>query len=415
MGFALTGSFQDVTHSTLIVIFINCHYTIMESTDCKPPKCHNTKRGCRCPNPWVEYLTKTALERKENSLKPLSLQKLAARYRKLKASQAFEGKSEVCNSNYSLLCNWNAQRKKHRSVPSRVSIPTRSNRKPSNSVNNVQSILPRFPLDNRNDIRPDFFANEFAKTPFFLLWFPRIQNLLPNFRFSGVLRGSSGDRIFLLMQEKITFAYLLIRLSYSDKRGEGNALVSLAQTVNAQIHFEQKLGIHVPRVHFIYDLVSKDDSITIIGTDTAQGTLDDLLNHRRKSINLLSVAAAVKVLLTRLRQTNLVHCDMGFNNITYRLSPDGQNVDFLGLIDFELSRIGNTYKYSVDEINVLVQMVNKKLLKPLYLTDYPFPEWFRHAARQSNFASIIENLDDSTAYHCGNNFEGVHIPKIHVT
>lgn len=376
----------------------------MKVTNCIHPKCHDTKRGCRCPNPWIEFLSKTASERKKLKLEPLSIRKLASQYRKLKATGAFEGRSmDVCNSNTSLLCKWNAARKSGKVCPSSETSLTKFSSPPP-------SILPHLPLDNRNEFGPDFFDESITETSLFRLWSPRIKNLLPNFRFSGIVDGSSKHMIFMLMQEKTTSAYLLVRFT----RDTGNSGTPLAKSVAAQLYFEQKLGKLVPRVHFVYDLISSDDSITVIGTDVAQGTLDKLMAPaRRKQFDMLSVASALKKLLSQLREAKVVHGDMGLNNITYRLSSDKRRVEYAGLIDFECSYIGRP-SFNPDEVEILEILTNRKMLKSLHESGYQFPKWFRDIATDKDLSSKLQKFSSSLIKGCKNGFEEIPIPLIQV-
>ena len=217
--------------------------------------------------------------------------------------------------------------------------------------------------------------------------------------------------IFMLMQEKTTSAYLLVRFT----RGTGNAGTPLAKSVAAQLYFEQKLGKLIPRVHFVYDLISSDDSITVIGTDVAQGTLDKLMAPaRRKQIDMLSVASALKKLLSQLREAKVVHGDMGLNNITYRLSSDKRRVEYAGLIDFECSYIGRP-SLNPDEIEILEIMTSRKMLKSLHESGYQFPKWFRDIATDKDLSSKLVKFSELVSEKgCKNGFEEIPIPQIQV-
>ena len=151
-------------------------------TQCAPPRCHKTKRGCRCPNPWIEYLAKIAHDRRDSQKKPLSIKQTAKSYKGLKARKKFDGVNQSCRHDTELLCRWNTER------------IGRYSEKLHKIISTDFSLLPHFPLDPRNNIKPDWFCNSIAKHHFFRTVFPCLEHLLPNFQFAGILCGSKNER-----------------------------------------------------------------------------------------------------------------------------------------------------------------------------------------------------------------------------
>ncbi len=77
---------------------------------CHAPACHSTVRGCQCPNPWLEFLSKNARDKGKQSM---AQHKQA--YAATKAAGAFVPRAGLrngsCRSDPIKLCTWMAQRK----------------------------------------------------------------------------------------------------------------------------------------------------------------------------------------------------------------------------------------------------------------------------------------------------------------
>lgn len=95
----------------VLLKFFFAKYSAMPVCKKTFPKCHSTVAGCRCPNPWLEYLAKAAAERKQQGKPGLSLKAYATAYRsardagQFKVPAALEKKNSPCKSDAYKLCS----------------------------------------------------------------------------------------------------------------------------------------------------------------------------------------------------------------------------------------------------------------------------------------------------------------------
>ena len=327
---------------------------------CRPPKCHRTKRGCRCPNAWIEFLSKIATSRKEENLKPLSIDAMSKKYRaeKKKGMFASQSKNGPCSDNTQLLCAWNSSRG--------VTKPKEVEKLPEKEM----SLLPVYPLDDRNDVPPD---DRFSggSNIYKDAWLTTVENLLPNFLYCYAPEGK-GDLV--VFQEKMTGAYLVVRIIEEDGTGAGGT--ELESMYGAQVEFEKRLGKRVPRVHFAYTIDLHGERFKVIGTDPIQGVVEDLTKReRRKHIDLKSLIKSLIELVDILKTKKLTHGDFQTSNISYRLCPDRKTVDYVGLIDFEFSETthGDDLR---QRTNLLRDAVNANLFRYLLDAGFKIPDWY---------------------------------------
>ena len=279
----------------------------------------------------------------------------------LALDQRLSQKGRPCNSNTEILCAWNASRKgltKHKST-SVVASPK----------SETPSLLPEYPLDDRNDVPCDWKTDE--RTAFVKRWLPRIVKLLPNFEFQFSVKGLA-DRL-MLFREKRTKAYLLVRLlTITDSK------VAQEKAFAAQRVFESKLGIMVPRVHFWYKLNDGKEIVRIFGMDPVQGSIDQLLFDpvARKKISKSRLARSIKEILLKLKKAKLQHGDFQFGNMSYRLNTSG-DIDRVGLIDFEFSSILEDEQ--ADKEGILKDAWSFGLLKFLVKAGIHVPQWMQTA------------------------------------
>ena len=166
---------------------------------CAPPKCHDTRRGCRCPNPWVEFQARIAADARRNG-KKMSRENISKEYRKAKKRGAFlPGREKTCRSNVDLLCEWNHARGQSRGRIGRVREI--SNKKEAVSL---KSLLPSFKLDARNDRPCDYVSELSPSAPFAKEWLAIVNVLLPNFRFHNLVLGGKENDLLALYQERVT-------------------------------------------------------------------------------------------------------------------------------------------------------------------------------------------------------------------
>ena len=341
---------------------------------CAPPKCHATRRGCRCPNPWVEFQAQIAAEARQKGNK-MSRENISREYKKAKKRGTFlPGREKTCRSNVDLLCKWNRARGQTRIIQRHVN--ERAIKIPKDEAAS-KSLLPSFKMDARNDRPCDYVSELSPLAPFAKQWLAIVNNLLPNFRFHNLVLGGKEHDLLALYQERITKAFLLVRIAKNE--GQGNATTPLPLVYAAQKHFEKKLGKLVPRVHFAHTISSKKQTVKIIGTDPAQGVIQNLYDDTRVTVDKPDLAQELFLLLKTLRANKLKHGDCHFKNITYRMTADRKKIEYLGLIDFELSGIFEDP--AVDVKSVLTEARPRGLVTYLEKAGMHIPQWYKEAEK----------------------------------
>ncbi len=242
-----------------------------------------------------------------------------------------------------------------------------------------KSLLPSYPLDRRNDRPCDNPSDESPAAPFAKEWLAIVNKILPNFRFRYLAKGSRPEGLLALYQERTTGAYLLVRIA--DFLSMGNAQTPLPVAYAAQKKFEEKLGKLVPRVHFANVVAHNDRVVYIIGTDPAQGVIQDLFDDPKVTVDKQDLARELVLLLKKLKAKNLKHGDCHFENITYRMTSNGKKIDFLGLIDFEGS--GEYGEPSSDVASVLTHAQYFDMIPDLVRAGLRIPEWFIEIVKSS--------------------------------
>lgn len=369
---------------------------------CPPPRCHRTKRGCRCPNPWIEFVAKTSKEHRDRGLKSLTRSQMSVRYRRSKKAKLFDPKKDGifqrCRSDTELLCRWNADRQKR--VVKNGRPNTGKKELEINASSRVESLLPNYSLDERNDVPCDSRAE--VRTAFVKKWFPKIVELLPNFKFQFFAKGLNDELI--LFREKKTRAYLLVRLMNMN-----DCKVPQEQAFAAQKFFESKLGKLVPRVHFGYILDdNRNERVRIFGMDPVQGTVDRLLldPHARDMISKMKLARKVKDILQTLKAKKLQHGDLSFQNISYKLDSSGE-IERLGLIDFEYSiHLMDPYD---DTEGILCDAWSYGLLPFMEKVGIPISEWI-HRAVSSGKDPREENPHHGESFTFRSPFKALRLP-----
>ena len=376
----------------------------MSPSPCPPPRCHRTKRGCRCPNSWIEFIAKTSKERREKGMKPMTRSQMSSLYRRSKKAQLFSPKqsdlvSRGCRSNTDLLCKWNADRQ--HIVKSQKSAKSGKKTLDANAASKIQSLLPHYPLDARTDVPCDSRTD--VRTAFVKRWLPKVVGLLPNFEFEYFVKGLNDE--LLLFREKTTKAYLLVRLMNMD-----DCKVPQEQAFAAQQAFESKLGNLIPRVHFWYILDNGKERVRIFGMDPVQGTVNHLLLNpeARKRVVKIKLARKVKEVLQKLKAAKLQHGDMQFGNMSYRLDASG-DIASLGLIDFEYST--PLTDETDDSEGILCDAWSYGLLPFLEKAGIPVPEWIQQVV-SSGKDPREENLHLSAEFRSP--FKPLRLPIIHV-
>ena len=163
----------------------------------------------------------------------------------------------------------------------------------------------------------------------------------------------------------------------ADNEGQGNATTPLSLVYAAQKHFEKKLGKLVPRVHFANTINFNNQTVKIIGTDPSQGVIQNLLDDSRVTVDKRDLAQHLTLLIKTLRANKLKHGDCHFKNITYRLTADRKRIDYLGLIDFELSGIYE--EPATDVMSVLTESRPCGLVPYLEKAGMHIPDWYKEA------------------------------------
>lgn len=270
--------------------------------------------------------------------------------------------------------------------------------------NMVESLLPQYPLDERNDVPCDSRAE--VRTAFVKRWFPKIVDLLPNFQFEYFVKGL--DDSLILFREKKTKAYLLVRLL---ERDDGMR-VPQEQAFAAQRYFESKLGKLVPRVHFGYILNDEKEQVRIFGMDPVQGTVNHLLSdpQARKRVSKMNLARKVKDLLQKLIANKLEHFDLSFQNVSYRLGSSG-DIERLGLIDFEFSN--HLINPCGDTEGILCDASSLGLLPFMKKAGILIPDWI-HRAVSSGKDPCQENPHRGESYTFRSPFKALRLPVLYL-
>ena len=348
-------------------------------SECTPPKCHKTRRGCRCPNPWTEFQARESMRRKRENLKRFSRAEMSKLYRRVKQSGKFASvQNSPCKGNETILCAWNAERR---------GTQTREE--------SEHSLLRDYPLDARNNVPCDWKeeGHDVLYDKFTKRWLPIAQMLLPNFQYQFMAKGSSKENLLALFREKRSRGYLLVRITDVDGKK-----VPLEYMYGAQKVFEKKLGKLVPRIHFAHSIQAGGEEIRIIGTDAVQGVLEDLLSdtNMRKKTEKMPICRKLKGLLDVLKEKRLEHGDLHFDNVSYRMADDG-SVEYLGMIDFELS--GPLRRKGGDLASVLTSAYSDKILEFMKrIVD--LPKWFSSAIEKG-----LDPIEEMGSVYPGSSFQ----------
>ena len=297
-------------------------------------------------------------------------------YRRVKQSGKFTSvQGSPCKGNEKILCAWNAERRGTR---------TREE--------NKHSLLQNYPLDARNNVPCDW-KDEFhgvLHDKFTKKWLPIAQELLPNFQYQFMAKGSGKQNLLALFREKRSGGYLLVRITEFVDNTHNK--IPLGYVYGAQRVFEKKLGKLVPRIHFAHSIQVGGDKIRMIGTDAVQGVLGDLLSDTniRKKIEKMPICVKLKGLLDILEEKGLEHGDLHFDNVSYRMANDG-SVEYLGMIDFEFS--SPLRRKGGDLASVLTSAYSDKILEFMKRL-VKLPEWFSSAIERG----LDPNLEMASVY-----------------
>ena len=353
---------------------------------CRPPKCQKRKRACACPNAWIEFLARTAADRKRQGLKPLPIRSMSLMYTRAKTKKEFGEKpiDQICKSDTNLLCKWNSERGK-------LSLPTQQKTKvKSSSSTHEGGLLPLYALDAENMNPPDVLKAPSPKD----IWLPIVKQLLPNFRFLGCVEAA-----LYCFEEQMTKAKILVRTIQKTAIMGSNPSSFLAFQMEARKRL-MKGNVRVPRIHFYVKVKNGKDWTYLYGTDPAQGILKDLWKSFGMDKDLQRTVSKEFVRMQKaLSKARMVHGDLHFENIVY-FRNEKNRIDCLGLIDFEKTTFDIRNSQDVDSNTFMLLKIafQKGFLQELMNDGFDLPIWFKEAVVQKKSLSqafkLAEKLID---------------------
>lgn len=349
---------------------------------CRPPKCQKRKTGCACPNAWIEFLSRTAANRRNQGLKPLSIRLMSLKYTQAKRDNEFarNPQNTACKSDTKLLCRWNSERQKVRPLAKEKADKLKLIE--SGAGEATKSLVPDYPLDTENAVPPDVLKAVPQKDR----WLPTVERLMPNFRLLGCV-----EKGLYCLEERVTKAKILVRTVKETGLKNGPSRF-LAFQMEARKRLK-KGGIRVPRIHFYVKVENNGDWTYLYGTDPAQGTLKSIWKSIREDTELQRKISKEFVRIQKaLTNGHLVHGDLHAENIVYFKNTRNE-IQGLGLIDFERTSFDVRKNKKVDSntFNMMYMAYQKGLLQQMINDGFDLPSWFTEAVTQKKDINIAFN------------------------
>ena len=288
---------------------------------CRVPKCHHTRAGCRCPNPWIEFVSKTSKERRTQRATRLKMADYSRRYRQAKEDGVFVAPQELadaqrpCKSDTHKLCAWLVNRKQNVDVHASL-LRARTSR----ALRLIASKLRTLPPDEELGLPlQDSFGLRSRGVALY-----------------GLLGSGAYGQVFLGMQTLVgarrRVAVKVVKLSTEPEHTRGD----FTREVHTQKQFHLRAGVRAPRVYDAYVSVTTKRNVTsrhgIIIMEPIAGTVHSVLrSHDTPQVVLQYVARQLKNLVEALGHAKLLHGDMHHDNIAF-MWRSGRPL--LTLIDF---------------------------------------------------------------------------------
>lgn len=308
----------------------------MQPLPCKAPTCHPTRRGCQCPNPWIEFLSKNA---RENG--PASIGVHAAAYRNARDAGAFALNVNLpnngrCRSDPYKLCAWlirrlrargdfhadvlEAARRRLRRI---LRTELRANPSPQGSdTEMMRSFL-------RDHLLPGRRASDIDRMSMAHM----VEEVSVSSRLAdrGVTLGrylGSGTfgAAFSGTRNGAVCAIKVVVLRSAEERAEFNREVYVHDVAY------QRLPNRVPRQLDVYTVAHGQMRLGIVIMQRVDGILMDILP--RGSVNASSmrqIARQIKALMLRCARVRFLHGDLHVGNLGYKMvngTPQLYMIDF---------------------------------------------------------------------------------------
>ena len=277
-------------------------------TSCKAPKCHETRSGCACPNSWIEYLAKTGNERKAAGLPKLSSEVMKTRYQALVKRGTLLPKISPCNSNATLLCEWNSARQ--RNV---LTKPSKRTKKVQSSAKRSLRFHESVKANDGNPKRMAFLRRRSKDVlspfePWLMERFKKYQHV-------------RDTKLGVFINDPTGKPLMFTHTAYSP---EDAPLV--ARSIWMQKQWHKRLGKLVPKIHFsgVFKRKNPDMHVLITVTDRIDGDLESMLrSHPMQRPVMRDIAKQLKAVDEAMHKHELVHGYHGLRDIAYQLTRDG--------------------------------------------------------------------------------------------
>ena len=282
-----------------------CHSMV-----CRAPKCHSTRPGCRCPNPWLEYMSRTARLRREQRQPRASRAQHSQLYGAAKAAGDFlvpPGLDAApCKSDVFKLCAWMLRRKAAVRDVHGAFLRAQTER----AVRQIAGRLRPLPPDSERH------------TPMSDHSGLRAQGVTVYGRLGG---GVFGDVYYGMRQAAGRQYRVAIKVVQLREAAEPTA-VDFQREVHMQRVFGQRAGVRAPLIYDAY-IAHKRGNKRV-------GTFVGVVNALPLSGGtdaLLYLARQLKALISTLSAASLLHGDMHTGNIGFQWRaglPLGTMIDF---------------------------------------------------------------------------------------
>ena len=340
---------------------------------CRAPRCEAIKGDrCRCPNPWTEFVSKTVHDRRRRNEPKLSRQQLSTAYRDARDSGQFVppqhllDKVAPCKTDIYKLCAWRAKRK----LPGVKDVDWRKlkgNVAKSQLDKRIAAFIeqeengPAVHVTQNQDFRNAFARLQWGAPPptaTIADMRDKVARKLgrDDLKVQRYIAGGIAGSVFEVKRTEangnVTKAVIKIVLTR-----DGQEWTNFVKEVDKQKRFARSLErgletktLHIPKVYDMWRL--PDNMHAAVLMESIDGPLASFVRkYRDKPSFLLEIARQLKRTVASLRREKLVHGDLHWSNIGYKLLPNGKIEVFI--IDFgrSLGPLTQNQLANVDDID----------------------------------------------------------------
>lgn len=322
---------------------------------CRAPRCEWIKGNrCRCPNPWTEFVSKTVSDRKRQGHAKLSRQEYSVAYKEAKDRGDFvppdhlKDKVAPCKTDTFKLCSWRARRKlsKVTDVDWTGLMSRAAGRWLDKHIGRYiqdRAAADAYELDGAsqaNRFRAVFEAFGWQLSPgdgFASLKTKLTDRLgMPDVRVERYIAGGKFGSVFAVKRrnqdgswEKAVVKIVRVR-NERDWQDFGRE-VRKQQDFGTALNTLETATLHVPRVFAHWKLHGNDAAAVLMeAIDGSLGTFVQRYQNRRNLVT--EMAKQLKRTVASLRRKRLVHGDLHWSNMGYKMLPGGKIRVYL--IDF---------------------------------------------------------------------------------